>query len=125
MLGLGELELKVMDILWAAEEPLRVRDVLDRLSGQRELAYTTVMTVLDHLHTKGWVRRAKRGRAYTYVPDRSREEAGAQLLREVLDSSGDAESVLLRFARSVSDRESQLLRRALDRDPGRSGNGGS
>lgn len=106
-----------MDVLWAADEPLRVRDVLERLPGQRQLAYTTVMTVLDHLHTKGWVRRSRTGRAYSYLPERTREEAGAGLLREVLDASGDAESVLLHFARSVSDRESRLLRRALDQSP--------
>ncbi|GAA2810339.1 BlaI/MecI/CopY family transcriptional regulator [Saccharopolyspora taberi] len=114
MLGLGELELKVMDVLWTSGEPMRVRDVLERLGGER--AYTTVMTVLDHLHGKGWVSREMSGRAYSYRPVRSREEAGASLLREVLDSSGDAESVLLHFARSVSDRESELLRRALERD---------
>ena len=113
---MGELELKVMDVLWAADEPLRVRDVLGRLATDRQLAYTTVMTVLDHLHTKGWVRRTRNGRAYCYVPEESREEAGARLLRDVLDSSGDTESVLLHFARSVSDHESELLRRVLDVD---------
>lgn len=112
MVGLGELELKVMDVLWSAAEPLRVREVLERLEGRR-LAYTTVMTVLDHLHGKGWVQRTMSGRAYRYLPARSREEAGARLLRDVLDSSGDAESVLLHFARSATDRESELLRRAL------------
>ena len=111
---MGELELKVMNVLWAAGEPLRVRDVLERLTGDRRLAYTTVMTVLDHLHTKGWVSRTRDGRAYNYVPEESREEAGARLLRDVLDSSGDTESVLLHFARSVSDHESELLRRVLD-----------
>ncbi|QGK70174.1 BlaI/MecI/CopY family transcriptional regulator [Allosaccharopolyspora coralli] len=114
MLGLGELELKVMDVLWAADEQLRVRDVLGRLAGERAFAYTTIMTVLDHLHDKGWVRRTRTGRAYSYWPVRSREEAGAHVLREVLDSSGDAESVLLHFAASVSERESELLRRALE-----------
>lgn len=116
VLGLGELELKVMDALWAADEPLRVRDVLQRLPTDRQLAYTTVMTVLDHLHTKGWVRRDRQGRAYSYTPARSREEAGAGLLREVLDSSGDSESVLLHFARSASEKEQRLLRQVLDRD---------
>lgn len=116
MLGLGELELKVMDVLWAAHEPLRVRQVLQRLPGDRELAYTTVMTVLDHLHTKGWAQRRRDGRAYSYTPACTREEAGAGLLREVLDSSGDPDSVLLHFARSVSDREQRLLRAVLDRD---------
>ncbi len=104
-----------MNVLWAAEKPLRVRDVLERLPGQRKLAYTTVMTVLDHLHTKGWANRAKDGRAYRYTPARTREEAGAGLIREVLESSGDADSVLLHFARSASGHESRLLRRALDR----------
>ena len=103
-----------MNVLWAAGEPLRVRDVLERLAGDRRLAYTTVMTVLDHLHTKGWVSRTRDGRAYHYVAEQSREEAGARLLRDVLDSSGDTESVLLHFARSVSDHESELLRRVLD-----------
>lgn len=116
MLGLGELELKVMDVLWAADEQLRVRDVLDRLSAERAFAYTTIMTVLDHLHGKGWVRRTQIGRAYSYWPAHTREEAGASVLREVLDSSGDAESVLLHFAASVSDRESELLRRALENE---------
>lgn len=118
MLGLGELELKVMDVLWAADDPLRVRDVLDQLPAEREFAYTTIMTVLDRLHDKGWVGRARTGRAYGYWPARSREEAGAHVLREVLDSSGDAESVLLHFAASVSERESELLRRALEKGRG-------
>lgn len=120
MLGLGELELKVMDVLWASDDQLRVRDVLDRLSAERSFAYTTIMTVLDNLHDKGWVQRMRTGRAYSYWPVRSREEAGAQILREVLNSSGDAESVLLHFAASVSEHESELLRRALENGPGTS-----
>ena len=114
MHGLGELELKVMDVLWRSDEPLRVRDVLDQLPTERRFAYTTIMTVLDRLHDKGWLERTRTGRAYRYSPARSRGEASAELLREVLDSSGDAESVLLHFAASVSERESELLRRALE-----------
>jgi predicted transcriptional regulator len=52
MLGLGELEASVMDVLWSTAEPLRVRQVLDELNQHRDLAYTTVMTVLDNLHRK-------------------------------------------------------------------------
>ncbi len=57
MRGLGELESAVMDVLWSMPGPLRVRDVLDELAPGRTLAYTTVMTVLDNLHRKGWVQR--------------------------------------------------------------------
>lgn len=111
MRGFGELEAKVMDVLWAATEPLKVRDVLERTG--RPLAYTTVMTVLDNLHGKGYVRRCKAGRAYEYTAAESREEVGARLLREVLYSSGDTEQVLLHFAESATPEESDILRRAL------------
>ena len=110
---LGELEAVVMDVLWSATEPRRVRDVRAELAPQRPLAYTTVMTVLDNLHRKGWVRRELDGRAYLYRPVASREEVTAQALRDLLDSSVDSESVLLHFVRSVSPRESELLRDAL------------
>jgi predicted transcriptional regulator len=113
MQGLGELETAVMEVLWRATGPQRVRDVLNALSGERRLAYTTVMTVLDNLHRKGWVTRELDGRAYQYLPKTSREDAVAHALRELLDTATDRESVLLKFARSVSPRESEVLRRAL------------
>ncbi len=114
MQGLGHLEAAVMDVLWRATEPIRVRDVLDALAPQRTPAYTTVMTVLDNLHRKGWVVRQLDGKAYRYQPSRTREEAAAQALRDVLDAAGDAEAVLLHFAHSASKRELAVLRKALD-----------
>lgn len=113
MHGLGELEAAVMGVLWQADEPMKVRAVLDRLDTGRQLAYTTVMTVLDNLHRKEWVEREREGRAYYYRPSLSREEAAAQSLRDVLDSSGDPEAVLLHFVASVSDEETDLLRSVL------------
>jgi predicted transcriptional regulator len=117
MRGLGDLEASVMDVLWRTAGPLRVREVLEVLNKRRNLAYTTVMTVLDNLHRKGWVARELDGRAYRYHATRSREEAAAQALREVLDSTSDPESVLLHFAKSVSPAESDVLRKALRRKP--------
>lgn len=113
MRGLGELESKVMDVLWSSDRPLRVRDVLDRLDTSRPLAYTTVMTVLDNLHGKSYARRRRAGRAYEYSAAEARDEVGARLLREVLQDSGDTEGVLLRFARNATPEESEALRRAL------------
>lgn len=117
MLKLGELEASVMDVLWSATEPMRVREVLDELNQHRNLAYTTVMTVLDNLFRKGWVVREMENRAYHYSAVASREEATAQTLRELLDSADDRESVLLHFAQSVSEEESDILRKALRRKP--------
>jgi predicted transcriptional regulator len=115
MRGLGELESAVMDVLWSIDEPVKVRDVLERLNKSRQLAYTTVMTVLDNLYRKEWVQREKDGKAYRYRPALSRAEAHAQALRDVLDTSGDPEAVLLHFARSFSDSEIDLIRKALRR----------
>lgn len=111
MKGLGGLEAEVMDILWSSAEPLSVHDLLDTLSERKQLAYTTILTVVTHLHEKGWVEREKRSRAYFYFPVRSREEATSQALRELLDSSNDSAAVLLHFAGTVSETEQEALRR--------------
>lgn len=69
---LGELEQAVMDVLWQRGEPLTVRDVHELLAAQRELAYTTVMTVLDRLAKKDIVERELDGRAWRYTAAKSR-----------------------------------------------------
>ena len=58
-----------MDVLWRAQGPLKVREVLERLDTGRVLAYTTVMTVLDNLHRKDWVTRERDGKRRGSVVD--------------------------------------------------------
>ncbi|HEY2688651.1 MAG TPA: BlaI/MecI/CopY family transcriptional regulator, partial [Streptosporangiaceae bacterium] len=57
---LGELERAIMDILWESRDPLTVRQVSGKLT-ERDLAHTTVMTVLDRLAKKGFARRERDG----------------------------------------------------------------
>lgn len=105
-----------MERLWAADEPLSVREVHERLSVERPLAYTTVMTVLDRLGRKQLVHRTQRGRAYLYAPSHGRDELTAELLNEVLDGAGgDRTSALVHFAETVSAEEADALRAALAR----------
>jgi predicted transcriptional regulator len=104
-----------MDILWSSEDSLTVRQVLERMPPQRNLAYTTVMTVLSNLHRKGMVDREAAGRAYSYCPKLSRQGAAAAALREILDASNDPQSVLLHFAETASEEESTVLLDALAR----------
>lgn len=66
MASRGELEQRVMELLWATEGPSSVSDVHLLLSRERELAYTTVMTVLDRLAKKGLVERELVARAWQY-----------------------------------------------------------
>jgi predicted transcriptional regulator len=115
MHGLGELESSVMDVLWESDESLSVRDVLAVLDTGKDLAYTTVMTVLDNLHRKAWVERERVGRAFYYRPSYTRAEFAARSLRSVLESSGDPEAVLLHFARSATPEETEVLRKGLRR----------
>ena len=100
--------------LWATPEPLLVRDVLAALEPERSLAYTTVMTVMDNLHRKGWLQRERNGRAWAYRPTRTQGEYTAELMREALSTSDDRGPALAQFVARMSPAEADLLRQALD-----------
>lgn len=110
----GELESAVMDCLWAAERPTSVREVLDELLSERTLAYTTVMTVLDNLHRKGWVTRHQEGRAYLYKAAAARESYAAALMSQAFNEGTDPSATFARFIEELSPDEAATLRRALD-----------
>lgn len=81
---LGELQLAVMEVVWK-RQPISVFDVLTELHQQkRDLAYTTVMTVMSRLAEKGWLITEKQGRAYVYHAVHSRQEAEAVAVGEVV-----------------------------------------
>jgi BlaI family transcriptional regulator, penicillinase repressor len=111
MARLGELERKVMEVLWTdLSVEVTVRHVEKRLPGY---AYTTLLTVLDRLQRKGLVRRTKHGRAFRYAAVSSREEYTAELMREALAAAADRDAVLVHFAETVSPSEAAVLREAL------------
>jgi predicted transcriptional regulator len=102
-----------MDVLWEASDSLTVRQVSERLT-ERDLAHTTVMTVLDRLSKKGFARRQRDGRAWRYRAAESREAYVTELMLSALDQTGDRQAALARFARSVSGSEALALRHALE-----------
>ncbi|WP_283138769.1 BlaI/MecI/CopY family transcriptional regulator [Rhizohabitans arisaemae] len=112
MKGLGELERHIMDVLWAHSEALTAREV-GKAMADRDLAPTTVMTVLDRLTRKGFLRRERDGRAWRYHPAESRDAYVAELMLGALDLTGDRNAALAHFVRSVSGPEAEALRRAL------------
>jgi predicted transcriptional regulator len=121
MRGFGELEAVIMQRVWDHGRPVTVRELFDELVLQRAIAYTTVMTTMDNLHRKGWLTRAKEGKAYRYTATASREEYSARLMREALDDGGNTQAVLTHFVAQMDGAESEVLRavvRALaDRRP--------
>ncbi|MFI0355873.1 BlaI/MecI/CopY family transcriptional regulator [Actinomadura sp. 9N407] len=127
MKGLGELERTVMEVIWArGDGGATARDVSRALANDRDLAHTTVMTVLDRLAKKNFLQRERDGRAWRYRPVASRERYVTELMLGALDETGDRGAALVHFVQSVSDDEAALIRRALldlgvaDGGPGRS-----
>ncbi len=113
MRRLGDLEAVIMQQLWDRDEPVTVRDVLERLDRQPPLAYTTVLTVMDNLHRKGLLSRSRDGRAFRYWPTKPRAEFTADLMDQVLRDSGDRSGALLRFVDRMTPEEVEGLKRAL------------
>ncbi|GGT73248.1 MULTISPECIES: BlaI/MecI/CopY family transcriptional regulator [Actinomadura] len=117
MKGLGELERTVMEVLWAREEAghpaATARDVSRALADDRDLAHTTVMTVLDRLAKKGFLERERDGRAWRYHPVASREMYVTELMLGALNETGDRDAALAHFVRSVSRGEIDVIRQAL------------
>jgi predicted transcriptional regulator len=113
--GFGELEAVVMDRIWNRDGTTTVREIFDELAAEREIAYTTVMSTMDNLHTKGWLARERDGKAYRYWPALTREQHSAQLMREALDGGGRSDLVLSHFLEQISAEESARLRAALQR----------
>ncbi|MGI9162545.1 MAG: BlaI/MecI/CopY family transcriptional regulator [Mycobacterium sp.] len=114
---LGELERAVMDHLWSSGEPLTVRQVHEALRTQRELAYTTVMTVLQRLARKNLVVQIRDDRAHRYAAAYGRDELVAGLMVEALHQaadSGDRQAALVHFVERVGAEDADALRRALD-----------
>ena len=111
--GLGDLEAAVMDRMWEFGRPMTVREVLVALNTSRDLAYTTVMTVMDNLHKKDWLRREMVSRAYVYSPVRTLEEYSAQLMESALHASSDSGATLVHFVQAMGDGELAALQEAL------------
>jgi len=121
--GFGELEAVVMDRIWSRDpgNATTVREVFDGLAAERTIAYTTVMSTMDNLHTKGWLARERQGKAYLYWPTMSREEHSARLMREALDGGGSPDLVLHHFVEQIGPVESTRLHAALQRLSKRAG----
>ncbi|MER5812395.1 BlaI/MecI/CopY family transcriptional regulator [Streptomyces sp. NPDC002033] len=110
---LGELEDAVMTRVWQWNRPVTVREVLEDLQQERSIAYTTVMTVMDNLHQKGWVRREAEGRAYRYTAVSTRPAYSAALMNEAWSTSDNPAAALVAFFGMMSTEQREALRAAI------------
>ncbi|WP_423836003.1 BlaI/MecI/CopY family transcriptional regulator [Streptomyces endophytica] len=102
-----------MTRVWEWNRPVTVREVLEDLQKERSIAYTTVMTVLDNLHQKGWVRREAEGRAYRYEAVSTRAAYAAALMNEAWSASDNPAAALVAFFGMMSPEQRQALRDAV------------
>jgi predicted transcriptional regulator len=114
---LTPLELELMKVLWEEREAT-VQQVLDRMPEERDLAYTTVQTMLNVLHRKQRVERTLRDRAYCYKPVVSRQKAMGQIVGDLVDRvfGGSAESLVMNLleTRRLTPDKLAKLREKID-----------
>lgn len=87
-------ELEMMNVIWRLG-PCTVAQVVDELRTQRELAYTSVSTIIRILEQKNFLGSRREGRGHVYEPLVSKEEYQAQALKRIVSSVFDGAPALL------------------------------
>lgn len=110
-------ELAIMKVVWDLESAT-VRDVYERLRARRDLAYTTVLTMMKILEQKGYVTKARTDRAFVYRAARPRQQVLGGMVREFIDRVFDGASrpMLLHLVKQtkLSGKERKALLRAIE-----------
>ena len=113
---LTEQELEIMKIVWDLG-PATVRDVYEALLRRRKIAYTTVMTMMNILETKKYLKKRAQDRAYVYRATRPRSQVIKAMVREFVDRvfNGSAEPLLVHLLkdRRLSPKDLERIARAI------------
>lgn len=114
-------EHRIMEVLWE-KGSATVAEVAEALQGKDGSAYTTVLTMLRIMHTKGYITCRKDGRAHVYTPKVQRETAARKAVRQLLQKffAGSPGELVLSFLRDEDLRPEELddlKRRILEEDP--------
>ncbi len=115
MATLGDLERATLEALWAASKPMTAGDLREGLNAApgRDLAQTTVLTVLSRLEAKRFVRRDRAVRPHRYTAAKTQDEYVAELMHEALGDATDRQAALARFIGSAEPDEAAAMRRLL------------
>ena len=113
-----ELELQILQVLWRSG-PAPVREVRDDLAPRRDLAYTSVMTIMNIMVDKGYLSRKKNGPSYVYRPRVTEKATSRRMLRDLVTRvfNGSAMAVVVHLLESsdVDEAEIRTLREMLHR----------
>lgn len=107
---LTEQELEIMKVIWERDKAT-VRDVYESLLERRKIAYTTVMTMMNILEQKKYLRKSAEDRAYIYRPAKPKKQVIKGMVREFVDRvfNGSAEPLLVHLIE-----DSKLTNKELD-----------
>ena len=110
-------ELAIMKVIWSREKAT-VREVYETLLEERPIAYTTVMTMMNILEEKKYLRKSRLDRAFVYKPTRSRQQVVGQMVKDFVDRvfDGAASGLLVHLARDnrLSNDEREDIRRMIE-----------
>jgi predicted transcriptional regulator len=113
---LTEQELEIMKVIWSLETAT-VRNVYETLLERRRIAYTTVMTMMNILETKGYLKKHQEDRAYVYRPSQPKKLVIRSMVREFVDRvfNGSAEPLLVHLVedKHLSGKDLEEIRRAI------------
>jgi BlaI family penicillinase repressor len=110
-------ELAIMKVIWR-RDTATVRDVYEDLRSTRHIAYTTVMTMMNILEAKGYLKKEKEGRAFHYRPSRPARMVIASMVREFVNRvfDGAARPLLVHLVKDgrLDEDERRELRRLIE-----------
>ncbi len=115
---LSEAQLEIMNVVWDGGE-VTVTDVWNVLAGRRPVARNTVLTLMDRLEKKGWLRRRADGPAHAYAAAVPRAATLGRVVHRLVDAAfaGSADALVLALleGRGVSAEEARRIRKLIDK----------
>jgi BlaI family penicillinase repressor len=114
---LTQQELAIMKVVWRLEKAT-VREVYEALRESRQIAYTTVMTMMGILEKKGYLKKSSADRAHVFTPVKKRQQVVGHMVRDFVDRvfDGASDSLLLALARDnkLSEKQKQIVRKLIE-----------
>jgi predicted transcriptional regulator len=114
---LGETEMEVLHHVWNLDEAT-VKQVLDRIRENRDVAYTTIMTIMKNLADKGYLKYRKSGMKYVYSPAKEPESVRFSLVKDLIKKvfDGSPKELVQTLVKNedISDEERKEIQQLID-----------
>jgi predicted transcriptional regulator len=114
---LTQQELAIMKVVWSLDQAT-VRQVYEAMREERQIAYTTVMTMMGVLEKKGYLKKQLVDRAHVFTPVKKRQHVVGHMVREFVERvfDGASDSLLLALARDnkLTERQKRIVKQLIE-----------